>query len=85
MSKVYEDQPWIAAERAAGWLNFHPEDFCHRCGRRNPGSPVNVRLPADLHAAATDRARADDRSLASLIRCALRFYLAQTEPPAPGF
>lgn len=35
---------WVAAvlpeeivqQRALGWPNFHPEDFCHRCGRRNP-------------------------------------------------
>jgi hypothetical protein len=26
----------IVAQRAAGWPDFHPEDFCHRCGRRNP-------------------------------------------------
>ncbi len=25
----------IIAERANGWVNFHPEDFCHRCGQRN--------------------------------------------------
>lgn len=26
----------IPAQRAAGWPDFHPEDYCHRCGRRNP-------------------------------------------------
>lgn len=26
----------IHAQRAAGWPDFHPEDYCHRCGRRNP-------------------------------------------------
>jgi hypothetical protein len=26
----------IARQRAAGWPDFHPEDFCHQCGRRNP-------------------------------------------------
>ncbi len=26
----------IEAQRAAGWPDFHPEDFCHRCGHRNP-------------------------------------------------
>lgn len=26
----------IVAQREAGWPDFHPEDFCHRCGRRNP-------------------------------------------------
>lgn len=25
----------IAEQRALGWPDFHPEDFCHRCGRRN--------------------------------------------------
>lgn len=25
----------IVAERANGWVNFHPEKFCHRCGQRN--------------------------------------------------
>ena len=25
----------IAAQRAAGWPDFHPEDFCHRCGCQN--------------------------------------------------
>lgn len=26
----------ILHQRANGWPDFHPEDFCHRCGRRNP-------------------------------------------------
>lgn len=38
------DAQWIAAvlpeeivrQRQLGWPDFHPEDFCHRCGRRNP-------------------------------------------------
>lgn len=35
----------IAQQRAAGWPDFHPEDFCHRCGRRNLTSwCVNSRL-----------------------------------------
>lgn len=25
----------ILRQRAMGWPDFHPEDFCHRCGRRN--------------------------------------------------
>ena len=25
----------IDAQRAAGWPDFHPEDYCHRCGHRN--------------------------------------------------
>lgn len=27
--------PEIDRERTLGWPNFHPEDFCHRCGGRN--------------------------------------------------
>lgn len=26
----------IIRQRAIGWPDFHPEDFCHECGRRNP-------------------------------------------------
>lgn len=29
------DPALIVAERERGWVNFHPEDYCHRCGRRN--------------------------------------------------
>lgn len=29
------DPAVIPAQRAAGWPDFEPEDFCHRCGRRN--------------------------------------------------
>lgn len=25
----------VVAERANNWQQFHPEDFCHLCGRRN--------------------------------------------------
>jgi len=25
----------IAAQRSSGWPDFHPEDFCHRCGHQN--------------------------------------------------
>lgn len=25
----------IADQRARGWPDMHPEDFCHRCGGRN--------------------------------------------------
>jgi len=25
----------IDAQRELGWPDFHPEDFCHRCGNRN--------------------------------------------------
>lgn len=27
---------WIAEQRRLGWPDMHPEDFCHRCGARNP-------------------------------------------------
>lgn len=26
----------IDAQRDAGWPDFHPEDYCHRCGGVNP-------------------------------------------------
>lgn len=26
---------FIAEQRQKGWLDFHPEDYCHRCGRPN--------------------------------------------------
>lgn len=29
------DPASVPAQRAAGWPNFHPEAFCHRCGDRN--------------------------------------------------
>ena len=25
----------IVRQRSLGWPDFHPEDFCHRCGQRN--------------------------------------------------
>lgn len=28
----------IRAQRELGWPDFHPEDFCHRCGHRNISS-----------------------------------------------
>ena len=27
----------IRVQRAKGWPDFHPEDYCHRCGRPNCG------------------------------------------------
>ncbi|MFI7678540.1 hypothetical protein [Actinophytocola sp. NPDC049390] len=44
--------PWVAAvlpeeigrQRTASWPDFHPEDFCHRCGRRNPVWYVDAEL-----------------------------------------
>lgn len=29
------DPVLIDAQRERGWPDFHPEDFCHRCGNRN--------------------------------------------------
>ena len=29
------DPATIPAQRAAGWPDFHPEDYCHQCGRPN--------------------------------------------------
>lgn len=26
----------IAEQRKKGWVDFHPENFCHECGQRNP-------------------------------------------------
>lgn len=42
--------------------------------------PVNVRLPRELHQQVLDRAAAEDRTMAQLIRVALRFYLQNTRP-----
>lgn len=33
--KDYMPPDSIAAQRESGWPDFHPEDYCHRCGRRN--------------------------------------------------
>lgn len=38
-------------------------------------TPTLIRLPKDLHEEAIERARQDDRSLAQLVRAALREYL----------
>jgi predicted HicB family RNase H-like nuclease len=54
---------------------------CERC----PSAPVSggperiftLRLPSDLHAALTLRAKAEDRRLAQIFRAALRAYLDQ--------
>lgn len=31
----------IDAQREMGWPDFHPEDFCHRCGAPNPSWAVD--------------------------------------------
>lgn len=33
----------IREQRDAGWPDIHPEDFCHRCGQRNPQWYVDTR------------------------------------------
>jgi hypothetical protein len=38
-----------------------------------------VRIPADLHAAVKERAEQEDRSMAAVIRVALRRYIAQPD------
>lgn len=43
--------------------------------------PMTLQIPVDLHARAKAAAEADDRSLASLIRLALREYLGRREDP----
>lgn len=37
----------IPRQRARGWPDFHPEDFCHRCGHRNPVWCIDDRWPFD--------------------------------------
>lgn len=32
---MFVDVKEIAEQREKGWVDFHPEDFCHRCGGRN--------------------------------------------------
>lgn len=27
--------PFITNQREKGWVDFHPEDYCHECGRPN--------------------------------------------------
>lgn len=45
---------------------------------------VNVRLPADLHCAVQNRAKAEDRTMAQTIRVAIRHYLQSTNStPTP--
>lgn len=34
---------WIEEKRAQGWPDMHPEDYCHRCGNRNPAWYVSSR------------------------------------------
>jgi predicted DNA-binding protein len=42
--------------------------------------PTYVRLPTELHEAVKSRAKQDDRTMAQIIRVALRYYLTNTEP-----
>lgn len=41
----------VIRQRALGWPDFHPEEFCHRCGRRNVSSWY---VDSDLWDAATE-------------------------------
>lgn len=54
---------------------------------KKPGEQqVVVRMPNELHAAAVERAKAEERSLAQLIRYACRRYLdtpSAVRPPEP--
>lgn len=34
----------IAAQKAHGWPEWHPEDYCHRCGQRNPPWVIDAHL-----------------------------------------
>lgn len=34
-SRRFVDLIEIDMQRVAGWPDFHPEDYCHRCGGRN--------------------------------------------------
>jgi hypothetical protein len=42
----------IQRQRDLGWPDFHPEDFCHECGRPNVGS---WSVDSDRWNAAVDR------------------------------
>jgi hypothetical protein len=44
--------------------------------------PLSVRFPAELYEAALAQAKAEDRSLASLVRQAVIAYLREQEPAA---
>lgn len=37
------DPARIEEQRAQGWPDMHPEDYCHRCGNRNPSWFVSTR------------------------------------------
>jgi hypothetical protein len=36
MSTATVDPAEIERQRSLGWPDFHPEDYCHRCGASNP-------------------------------------------------
>jgi len=36
LTERWVDPAWIEQQRIMGWPDMHPEDFCHRCGDRNP-------------------------------------------------
>jgi hypothetical protein len=46
--------------------------------------PINIRLPRHLHEEVLRRAAEEDRTMAQLVRVALRYYLATTSAsPSP--
>lgn len=36
VGKMRVEPDEIIRQRELGWPDFHPEDFCHRCGAKNP-------------------------------------------------
>lgn len=45
----------LDAQHEAGWTDFHPEDFCHRCGNRN----VSWAIEGDVWASVMNRGESD--------------------------
>ncbi len=45
-SDEFRDPTAIAEQRTKGWPDFHPEDFCHRCGHPGPWSQIGRALIA---------------------------------------
>ena len=43
MLRKVVDPEWIKQQRELGWPDMHPEDFCHRCGAKNPTWYVDTR------------------------------------------
>lgn len=43
------DPTTIPDQQARGWPDFHPEDFCHRCGRRNVSWYADSAIWNEIH------------------------------------